>query len=615
MSHGAQVLEEQYGRLYDGRIARRLVAYLVPYKVQMIVALVLMVVVSATTLAMPYAVKVGIDDGIKAGDSERLGWAALVLLGLSAVRELAQFARISLLVPAGNTAMHELRMDLFRHLQELSLSFYSRHEVGRLISRLTSDVQAIQEAVIWAAAGVINDLVSLVGIVVVMISMDWQLALLTLAVLPLMFVATDVWRRRARQAFRWTRRANAVVNANLQENIAGVRVVQALNRQPLNYQRFAGQVNLENFQANAASARLSAIFFPIIDLLGLVATGMVIWYGGTQVLNQQLEVGVLVAFVLYVDRFFLPIRDIAMRYNSFQAAMAAGERIFDLLDVQPEVQPPAQARELCDLRGEVCFHDVSFSYESTSDGEGAIAPAVLHHIDLVARPGQVVALVGATGAGKSTLVKLIGRYYDVTNGRITIDGHDVRSVDLASLRRQIGMVLQETFLFDGTILDNVRYGRLTATDDEIVAACQAVGADEFISRLPVGYRTGIEEGGAILSAGQRQLLAFARALLADPRILILDEATSSVDTQTERLIQSAMEHLLHPAAGQGRTAFIIAHRLSTITRADQIVVLDHGRIAEQACTTAERSAHEQLLALGGIYHQLYTMAYMTADGE
>ncbi len=611
MSREGHVLEEQYGKLYDNRIVGRLLAYLSPFKVRMAVALALMVFVAGTTLALPYAVKIAIDDGIVAGNVGRLAGAALLVAGLGAGRELAQFARISLLVAAGQSAMHELRMDLFRHLQRLSMSFYSGHEIGRLIARLTSDVQAIQEAIIWAAAAVVNDLVALVGIVAVMLGLDWQLALLTLSVLPLMGWATNVWRKRAREAFRWTRRANAIVTATLAENIAGVRVVQAMSRQALNHRRFAGDVNREHFDANAASARLSAVYFPIIDLLGLVATGTIIWYGGTQVLNQELQVGVLVAFVLYVDRFFTPIRDIAMRYNAFQAAMAAGERIFDLLDVEADVQEPAAALVLPELLGRVCLENVCFAYDAAPE-DGAAGLAVLDGVSLVAEPGQVVALVGATGAGKSTLVKLIGRYYDVTGGRITVDGHDVRDVNLASLRRQIGMVLQETFLFDGTIVDNIRYGRLDASDAEVMAAARAVGADEFIGRLPGGYYTDIEEGGVILSAGQRQLLAFARALLANPRVLILDEATSSVDTQTERVIQAGLERLLGRDGG-GRTAFIIAHRLSTIIRADQIVVLDHGRIAEQACSTAGQTAHQQLLARGGLYHQLYTMAYIGDD--
>lgn len=592
--HEEEFLEEDYlGRAFDPRVVRRILRYTLPYKWQMILAAVTIVLASVCVTLRPYVVGQAIDQGIVQGDMAYLGRMVGLFLGLAVLAQVLAYVRISAMFWAGQNILYDLRLDLFKKLQTLSLAFYSEYKVGQLMSRLTNDVERLEQLVTWAALAVISDLVNLASVVFIMVKMNPRLSLLTLVVLPIMALTTGLWRVHAREAYRWTRRAIARVNSDLNENISGVRVVQSFSREAYNYRRFADEINQENFDANVASARLAAVFFPVVDFLGLVATGIVIWYGGTQVLGEQITPGLLVAFVMYVDRFFWPIRDLAMRYNTWQMAMAAGERLFDLLDTKPSIVSRRGAIRLGTLRGAVRFEGVSFSY----DGE----TTVLQDISLDVQPGQTVALVGATGAGKSSFIKLLGRYYDVTAGCILVDAHDVRDVDVASLRAQMGVVLQETFLFSGSVMDNVRYGRLTATDEEVIAAAKAVGAHEFIVKLPQGYDTEIEEGGAILSMGQRQLLAFARALLADPRILVLDEATSSVDTQTERLIQEAMGRLL-----KGRTAFVIAHRLSTITRADQIVVLDHGRIVEQG-------SHEELLALGGHYYRLYSMAYQALD--
>ena len=584
-----QTDDEVLGKAYDARVAQRLMSYLAPQRRALFLAMALMVVGTLADLAGPYLIKVAIDGGVAAGDTTVLWLATLTYVLVNAGWWFATRERIRAMATAGQSIIFALRAQLFDHLQQLALGFYARHSVGRLISRVVNDVGVMREFVTWALVAVARDVLHLVGLVLAMVVLDWRLSLLTFLVLPLMGVATAMWRSRAREAYRWTRRSQSRVTGTLSENIAGVRVVQSFSREERNYHHFADDINRDNFDANVASARLSSVFFPAVDFIGSLAVGLVVWIGGTQVLGGGLTAGVLVAFVLYIDQFFNPIRDLAQRYNTFQATMAAGERIFEVLDTEAEVADAPGAIEMPPIEGRVVYENVGFAYE---DG----AP-VLSEVSFKVQPGQMVALVGETGAGKSTLVKLLGRFYDATSGRVRIDGIDVRDVTQRSLRRQLGVVLQETFLFSGTVADNIRFGRVDATDSEIVAAAQSVGAHEFISKMSNGYDTEVEEGGAVLSVGQRQLISFARALLADPRILILDEATSSVDTQTEKKIQAAMATLL-----EGRTAFVIAHRLSTIVRADVILVIDGGRVVE-------RGAHHELLAQRGRYYDLYTMAF------
>jgi ABC-type multidrug transport system fused ATPase/permease subunit len=431
---------------------------------------------------------------------------------------------------------------------------------------------------------VAGNVLTLVGVVAFMFWLDVKLSLATFIVLPLMILATVIFTQRAKVVYRETRLKIGSVNASLQEGISGVRVVQSFSRERSNVTQFR-QTNDANRRANIRAAILSSMYSPTADALGVVALGIVLWYGAYLVLHGQMTVGVVVAFVAYVQKFFQPIRDLSQVYNTFQAAMAGGERIFDLLDTEPQVQDRPGALALPPIQGHVQFERVSFAYVPETP--------VLRGVSLEARPGETVALVGPTGAGKSTIASLIGRNYDVSAGRVLVDGYDVRDVELASLRRQIATVLQETFLFSGTVRDNIRYGRLDATDEEIVEAAKVVNAHQFIERLPRGYDTPITERGQNLSLGQRQLISFARALLADPRILILDEATSSVDALTEVLIQQGLEKLL-----EGRTSFVIAHRLSTIRHANQVLVIDHGEIVE-------RGTHQELLTREGVYYRLY----------
>ncbi len=568
-----------------------------PYRWKLILAVMLMLASSAAAVVGPYLVKVAIDAGLAEGSLPVLRQAVLIYLAVSLLQWVTIFIRVNLMAHVGQSIIYDLRARLFTHLQDLSLNFFNHFSVGRIIVRVINDVGVLREFITWAMLAIARDLFALVGIVVVMLGMDLRLSLLTFTVLPIMVWMTAIFKKRARENYRAVRSAISWVNSVLAENINAVRVVQAFTREDLNYAEFSSVVNKNNLDVNLKAARVAAAFPAVIDLLGSLATALVVWFGALAVLQggeQPVTAGVLVAFILYINRFFDPIRDLSRRYDSFQSTMAAGERIFNLLDEPIEVRDAPDAIELPEIKGEVVFDHVSFYYSDQSPGQTL---PVLVDINLRIPAGQTVALVGETGAGKTTMIKLIARFHDPTEGRVLIDGYDLQYVKQSSLRRQMGIVLQDPFLFNGTVAENIRFGRLEATDEEVEEAARAVGAHDFIVRLRHGYHTMVEEGGALLSVGQRQLISFARALLADPRILILDEATSSVDTQTEKIIQQALTRLL-----KGRTSFVIAHRLSTVVNADRIIVIQNGRIIEEG-------THEELLSKRGYYYELYRSGF------
>ena len=582
--------EEQYDKSINPKIANRLVTFTRPYVGRLILASILMLVASAASVVGPYFVKIAIDNGINASNVTTLRYTILAFLAVAVVQWISTYYRVNIMAWVGQAVIYDLRKRIFSHLQELSLGFYSRYSVGRVITRAINDVETLRDFLTWAMLAIARDVFTLVLIIIVMLDMDVRLALLTFSVLPLMVLITILLRRASRVAYRKVRAAISWVNSVLAENVNGVRVVQAFSRQKLNYENFRDYVNRYHLERAIATAKISSVFSPSVDVLGAIATGLVVWLGGAAVLGEKITPGVLVAFILYIDRFFDPIRDLSRRYDALQSTLVGWERIMGLLDIPVEVQDAPDAEELPVIKGEVAFNHLSFHYSDDP------AP-ILTDIDLNIRPGETVALVGETGAGKTTMVKLLSRFYDPTQGCLLVDGYDLRTVTQASLRTQMGVVLQDPFLFNGSVAENIRFGKLEATDVQVEAAAKAVGAHSFIINLRKGYETSVEEGGVMLSVGQRQLLSFARALLADPRILILDEATSSVDIQTEQIIQKALIRLL-----KGRTSFVIAHRLSTITNADRIVVIHDGKIIEQG-------THTELLANKGMYYDLYRTGF------
>jgi ATP-binding cassette subfamily B protein len=582
MQRGADVDDWSWRR--TARRISTLARLTAPYKLRTTLAVGSLLAATLASLAPAYLAKLALDDGVRSQDFRRLVEIVLAFIAAAVLSWVMSSAQTYFTGWTGERILADLRNKLFRHLQRLSLGFYERNRAGVLISRLTNDVDALDQLVTDGVTSLFQNTLILVGSAAILFALDWRLALATLAVLPFMAVATAAFRIVSSRAYRAVRERLGLVTATLAEDIAGIRIVQAFNRQSANELHFQ-EVNAHYREANHVTVVTNGLYFPFVDFLATAATAVVLGYGGYRYFGGDITIGTLLAFMLYLSNFFDPVQQLSQLYNTFLSAVAALDKIMDVLDEQPEVEDEPGAQNLPPIEGHVHFENVEFGY-----GKGV---EVLHGIDLDVPAGTTVALVGHTGAGKSTIAKLLARFYDPRGGRITIDGHDLCSITQQSLRSQLGIVPQEGFLFAGTVRENIAFGRPDASGDEIVAAARAVGADEFIAELENGYETEVAERGARLSLGQRQLVAFARALLADPSILVLDEATSSVDIGTERRIEVALRTLL-----AGRTAFIIAHRLSTIRNADLIVVLEHGRIVEQG-------THDLLLARQGRYLSLY----------
>ncbi len=576
-------LQETGGR---GRKLRGLAQLLRPYKLRVVAMFISLVTATATSLAPAPLAKLAIDNGIQHHDVGALDLVVAAFLLSAVLYAVASYAQTYLVGWVGQRALQDLRLQLFAHLQRLSIGFYSRNRAGVIVSRLTNDIEALDQLISDGMATLIQSGLTLIGVVVILFVLDAHLALLTFLALPLLAAGGLAFRIASADAYRLTREKIAGITGYLQETLSGIRVVRAFGQEARHIARF-GELNDENRAANMTTVYLNAAYFPAVELVSALVTVEILVIGGLEVINGHTSTGVVFAFIAALNNFFDPIQQLSQLYTTYQSGMAALDKIFQLLDEQPELTDAAGAIALPPVRGEVRFENVSFRYGS-ADGEWALSD-----IDLTIPPGQTVALVGATGAGKSTLAKLVARFYDPTEGRILVDAHDLRDVTALSLRSQMGIVPQEGFLFSGTIRENIAFGRPDASDAEIAAGARAVGADTFIAQLEHGYDTQVGERGVQMSAGQRQLIAFARALVADPRILVLDEATSNVDVHTESLIERGMRRLV-----AGRTAIVIAHRLSTIRNAGRIIVLEHGRVVEQG-------THDELLAARGRYWELY----------
>lgn len=574
-----------------------IIDFMVPYKKPLILSTILMIIGAIAQVSGPYFVKLALDDGIAKNNLAILKLSVILYFVAALIQWATTFARIRIMANAGQSIIFNMRARLFQHIQELSMSFFSHYSVGRLISRVINDVSVLRQFVTWAINATLRNFITLIGIVIAMFALDTKLSIITFITLPLLVWVTIIFRKNIQPIYRRVRAGISWVNTILAENINGVRVVQAFSRQKHNYENFSNRVNKYHLNNNLKSAKMLSLFFPSIDVIGGSAIALVILIGGTNIFGNPVSAGILAAFILYVERFFNPIQDLSRRYDQFQSAMIGGERILELLKIKVDIADAENAFKMPSIKGDVEFNQVNFFYKDDPETN------VLTDINLKAKAGQTIALVGETGAGKSTLIKLVSRFYDPTSGTITIDGNDIKLVEQKSLRSQMGIVLQESFLFGGNIYDNIFFGNISTSENEVYAAAKAVGAHKFIMQLKKGYQTSVEEGGALLSGGQKQLISFARALLANPRILILDEATSSIDTQTEIIIQKALDQLL-----KDRTAIVIAHRLSTIVNADKILVMHNGKIEESG-------THRELLSLGKRYYNLYSMGFQESLEE
>ena len=583
--------DDDRGQIYNHEVIKRLFPYFKSRMGLFILSMVMMLVYTSTLVLIPWLIGYTIDNYVLSGNMSGLNRIGLVLIGVITANLIGNYLYMRLLGKISQEVLYKLRTDMFDHLQKLSVPFFDRNEVGRIMSRVMSDVGQLQEFLPMVTI-TLGDMLSLVGIVIVMFLMNWQLALVTIVVLPLLALIMGVWQRYARVAFIRIRYAISVVNTRLQQNISGVRVVQSMNREDLNLRQF-DRVNMDHLDANLRAIRLSAILMPTVDLITAVALGLVIVIGGTMVLNESLGAGALVAFALYVQRFYDPIRNLTMQYTQFQRAMTGGVRIFELMDVEPEVVDKADAKPLPVIKGEIRYEGVWLEYVP--------GIPVLKDVNLHIKPGTTAALVGQTGAGKTSMVSLLMRFYDVNSGSLAVDGYDLRDIQRSSLASQASTVLQEPFLFSVSVADNIKYRHTGATMEQVISAATAVGAHDFIMKLENGYDTILYERGGNLSVGQRQLISFARAILADPRILILDEATANIDTFTEVVIQQALKEML-----KNRTAVVIAHRLSTIQNADMIVVMEQGRIVDTG-------THDELLERSPIYSRLYALNFQDME--
>ncbi|MGI6367028.1 MAG: ABC transporter ATP-binding protein [Anaerolineae bacterium] len=580
------------GQSVDVRIMRRLLQFLMPFRHEMIESLVWMLGSAGLALLAPYLVKVLIDTYIASGDYVGLTWMALATLAVYTLDFLLDWRRRWQMEVAANGVLRSMRGDLFRQYQRLTMSYFDNFGTGSLIATITSDVGVVNELLASGLITMFSDVFILVSVIVVMLLMDWRLALLSLSILPLMVVATILFGKVARKVYRKTREKNSIMVGRLAEDIGAMRVIQAFNEEVRMSKEF-DQINANNRDANKEAVRLTSLFTPLMELMSTAVTAIILWYGGRNVIDHTITLGIIVAFLSYTSRLFQPVLELSMAFTTWQAAMAGGERVLRILNIDPAIKDRPDAVELTEVRGEVQFNHVNFRYLDNVP--------VLKDVNLHIEPGATIALVGPTGAGKTTIASLMTRFYDITDGEILVDGRDIRTVTLQSLRRHLGMVPQEPFLFTGTIAYNIRFGKPDATDEEVIAAAKAANAHDFIMALPEGYETEILEGSTNLSLGQRQLVCLARVILAQPGILVLDEATSSVDLRTEGLIQDAMDHLM-----EGRTSLVIAHRLATVQRADEILVIDHGEIIE-------RGRHEDLLKLNGLYAHLYQTQFLSVE--
>tara|TARA_Y100001949_G_scaffold43962_1_gene36074 strand:+ start:741 stop:2531 length:1791 start_codon:yes stop_codon:yes gene_type:complete len=581
--------EEVLGKAYDARLMRRLLAYLKPYRSSVVIALLVIIGHSVLQLAQPYLMKLAIDQYIAEGDMAGLNRIALVFLFVLIGAFVLEYVRTYTLQLTGQRIMFDLRMEIYSHLQRLDMRFYDRNPVGRLMTRVTTDVDVLNDMFASGIVTVFGDIFMLVGIMTVLVSMDWRLALIAFSVLPLIIFITQWFRRNVRETYRTVRLWIARINAFLQEHISGMATVQLFRREALSYARFE-EINRTHRDSNIAGIVYYAVFYPTIEIIGALAASLIIWYGGAWVLQDSLTLGVLVAFLLYAQRFFRPISDMSEKFNMLQAAMASSERIFTLLDTPVLLKNPKNpVSRSGQALGRIEFDRVWFAYTEND--------FVLRDVSFEVAPGERIGIVGATGAGKTTIINLLMRFYDVTRGRICLDGVDIRELDLRGLRRLFSLVLQDVHLFSGSIASNIRLGEQGISDAAVEQAAASVHADRFIAPLPDGFSSVVAERGANFSVGQKQILSFARALAFDPRILVLDEATSSVDTETELLIQDGLQVLM-----AGRTTIAIAHRLSTIQNMDKILVLHKGQIRE-------RGTHQNLLTQRGIYHRLYQLQY------